>query len=331
VDSVLRSFGGERLALSRLQQGQLDWSGAKCAHDAEAVYRASQAMLAAAPRTLGSAILASIAATETNRPREALEILRRFEPVSRQLSGTKLAVYMDWLAEAHHALGEHREALVVARRGLLAVPGYLHLENDEAFALAALGDTAEAARLADGWLARRPDEHELEPEKAECVALELRAHGHPQAGQALMERVEAWYTRHNSDESGAKDRIPCLWFHFGPAYYLGRWEKARALYARRLARDTGDFLSHAALGALAARRHDRAEQDRMDRWLASRPEANASYARARIALLAGDTTAAWWLLRKSREQGQLQPDHLDPDLEALRSDSTYRELYRPQG
>jgi serine/threonine-protein kinase len=331
LDSVIRAFDSKRTSLSRLQRGQLDWAGAKCSHDAEAVYRASQAMLAAAPRTLGSAILASIAATETNRPREALDILRHYDPVSRQLSGTKLAVYMDWLAAAHHALGEYGEELAVARRGLVAVPGYLHLENEEAFALAALGDTAEAAGLADAWLARRSDQHELEPQKAECVALELRAHGHPEAGQALMERVEGWYMRHHSDESGGKDWIPCLWFHFGPAYYLGRWEVARALYGRRLARDTGDFLAHAALGALAARRHDRAEQERMDRWLASQPEAIASYVRARIALLAGDTTAAWQLLRKSREQGLLQPDHIDPDLEPLRSDSTYQELYRPQG
>jgi hypothetical protein len=288
-------------------------------------------MLAAAPRSLGSAILASIAATESNRPREALEILRQFEPVSHQLGGRKLAVYVNWVAGAYHDLGEYRQELAVARGGLTGVPGYHHLELDEASALAALGDTAKAAQLADAWLARPPGEHAIEAQKAQCVALELRTHGHGEAGQALMERVEAWYRRHDADESDAEGHFPCLWFHFGPAYYTGRWELAREGYARHLARDTGDFLSHAALGALAARRHDRAEQERMDRWLASRSEAQASYARARIALLAGDTTGAWRLLRKSRDQGLLEPDHLDPDLEPLRGDTAYQSMYRPQG
>ena len=63
---------------------------------------------------------------------------------------------MDWLSSAYHALGDYHTALAVARAGLHDVPGYLHLENDEAWALAALGDTAATDSLARGWLARAP-------------------------------------------------------------------------------------------------------------------------------------------------------------------------------
>ncbi len=332
ADSVIRGFESRRAALSPLERSQLDWAATCGRHDREGRYRASLAMLDAAPRSLGATVLASIAATEANRPREALEILLRYDPRALQITGRRLAVYRDWVAGAYHALSDHRRELATAREGLGEVPGYLHLEVNVALALAALGDAAAAESLAGAWLARDAESEDWQGQKAECVALELRAHGHALASRRLMEQVNAWYDRRGFDQGGGTGTIPCLWFHFSPAYYTERWETARRAYERRLVSDSGNFLAHAALGALAARRGDRAAAETMDRWLASRAEdGNAAYARARIALLVGVRAGAWQLLSKAHDLGFLAPDHLDPDLEPLRADSAYRALFRPRG
>jgi hypothetical protein len=331
ADSVVNGFDARQALLSPLQRAQLAWSSATCRHDYEGQRLASQAMLASAPRSVGAAILASLAASQTNRPREALEVLLRSDPRRIGISGTSVAVYVDWLAAAYHAVGDHRRELATAREGLRAYPGYLHLENDEGFALAALGDTVAAESVAVAWLARRPDEHALSGQQAECVALELAAHGSAGASHRLMQRVAAWYDTVGWARVNGKDRLPCLWFLFDADYYTGRWAQARAHYRARLAGDRTDLIAHAALGALAARLRDRPEIERMDHWLAARGDGNATYARARIALLAGDTTGAGELLRQANGEGLLVPDHLDPDLAPLRADSSYRDLFRPRG
>jgi hypothetical protein len=335
VDKLEHGFGAQRTSLSPLQRAQLEWARAKCDGDIEAEYQASRSALAASPRSLGSTILAATAAGETNRPRASLEILRQFDPRKLQLTGTRLGVYMDWLAGAYHALGDYRLSLAVAREGLRDVPGYMHLENDEAWALAALGDTLATDSLARGWLARPPGDHAFPGQQVECLALELRAHGHPQAGGRLMLASDRWFTSHEFDPTASHDQIPCLWEHFSPAYYLGDWVRVRAGYRRRLPQhgDSGDdLMTRAALGAVAIRLGDSAEAERMDRWLARQPsQGAASRARARLALLRGDRDAAIHLLRRAYDEGRRAADHIDPDLEPLRGDSAYQELYRPRG
>jgi hypothetical protein len=47
-------------------------------------------------------------------------------------------------------------------------------------------------------------------------------------------------------------------------------------------------------------------------------------------VLRGDYDEAIRLLRRAFDEGHRKSDHIDPDLEPLRSDSAYRELYRPR-
>jgi tetratricopeptide (TPR) repeat protein/TolB-like protein len=330
---VMAGFEGRLTSLTPVQHAQLDWARASCDHDIEGQYRASRAALAASPRSLGATVLASLAASQTNRRQEALEILRRFDARKFQLSGTRLAVYMDWLAAAYHAVGDYRSQLAVAREGLRDVPGYTQLETGEGAALAALGDTAAVERLATVWLNRPPGDYAFPGQQAECVALELRAHGHPESARRVMTEADQWYRRLRIDEAGFQDQIPCMWHRFSPAYYLGDWARARAEYRKRLGHegDVGDSLiSYAALGALAVRLGDRAEAARRDRTLERlHDHQSVSYARARMALLGGDRERALQLLRRAYDQGLRAPNHTDPDLEPLRSDSAYQELYRP--
>jgi tetratricopeptide (TPR) repeat protein len=334
VATLRHGFDGRLASLSTVQRAQLDWARASCDGDVEGQYQASRTALAASPRSLGATILAAIAASQTNRPRENLAILRQFDPRKFQLSGTRLGVYMDWLSSAYRGLGDYRSALAVAREGLREVPGYMHLENDEAWALAALGDTVAADSLARGWLAQPPGDHGFPGQQAECLALELRAHGHPGPAARLMAATDRWFVGHRFDQAWFYDRIPCLWEHFNPAYYLGDWARARDGYRRRLEQHVNlgdDVITHAALGAVAIRLGDRREAQRMDQWLARQStHGNASFARARLAVLRGDRDAAIALLRRAYDEGHRKLDHIDPDLEPLRRDSAYRELYRPR-
>jgi tetratricopeptide (TPR) repeat protein len=331
VDSVSRRVQTLVVPIPPAQRAQLEHARAKCLGDPEGVRQASLASLAAAPRSMAATVLASIAAAETNRPAEALDILLRTDPRRLGVTGRRLAVYLDFLAGAYHGVGQYERQLATARGGLRDVPGYAHLESNEAIALAALGRAEEAESLAVAWLTRRAPGGDWEGQKAQCVALELTAHGQPEASRRLMNRVVAWYQQTGWDDAATSDRMPCLWFHFSPRYYAGQWNAARQAYEHLLAGDSTNFVAHAALDALAARRGDRETVRRMDRWLTARTGPEAIYARARAASLLGDRERALLLLRQAHDQGFLAPDHIDPDLAPLRADSVYRELFRPRG
>ena len=150
-----------------------------------------------------------------------------------------------------------------------------------------------------------------------------------------MAAADRWFVDNDIDQTGTYDLIPCLWEHFTAAYYLGDWGRVRDGYRRRLEHHGGkqdDVITRAALGAVAVRLGRPAEADRMDQWLARQPPRGpATFARARLALLRGDREGALRLLRRAYDEGHREPDHIDPDLEPLRGDSTYQELYRPRG
>jgi tetratricopeptide (TPR) repeat protein len=335
VTTLERGFGERLASLTPVQRAQLDWARASCHGDIEGEYQASRAALRVSPRSLGATILAATAAGQTNRPREALEILQRFDARKLELKGTHLAVYLNWLAGAYRAVGDYRTSLEVAREGLRNVPGYMHLEDDEAWALAGLGDTAAADTLARVWLARPPGDHAFPGQQVECLALHLREYGHPGPATRLMTAADRWFVDHGLDQTERRDEMPCMWGHFSPAYYLGDWARVRAGYRRRLGRedkDNDDVTAHAALGAVAIRLGDSAEAERMDRWLARQPgHGTVTLIRAKLALLRGDREEAMRLLRRAYDEGRRKPDDLDPDLEPLRGDSAYQELYRPRG
>jgi hypothetical protein len=334
VTTIEHGFAERLTSLAPVQRAQLDWARASCQGDIEGEYQASRAALRVSPRSLGATILAATAAGQTNRPRESLEILRRFEARKLELKGTHLAVYMNWLAGAYRGVGDYRSSLQVAREGLRNVPGYMHLEDDEAWALAALGDTTATDSLARDWLGRPPGDHAFPGQQVECLALQLRAHGHTGSAARMMAAADQWFVGHGLDQTERRDEIPCLWGHFSPAYYLGDWARVRAGYRRRLAREEkdDDVTARAALGAVAIRLGDSAEAERMDRWLARQPgHGTVTLIRARLALLRGDREEAMRLLRRAYDEGHRKPDNIDPDLEPLRRDSAYQELYRPRG
>jgi tetratricopeptide (TPR) repeat protein len=332
VDSLARRLAGGSRPSPAVERAQVAYATARCRDDAEAVRTASQAVLAVAPRSVGATVLAAIASWETQRPREALAILRRIDPEAMHLIGDRLAVYRDWEATFYHGLGLFAEQLATARAGLAQVAGNTHLELQETSALVALGRAEEAEGIATGWLSTRAPDERWSGQRAECVALQLRSHGHPATAQRVLDRIIAWYEAAGAaDRAVTDDDFVCAWHLYSPYFYAGRWDEARGGYLRLLARDTGSVKAHAALGELAARRGDRRTAARLDAWLAqhtSRQLANA--ARARIAIRLGDRGRALDILREARARGVPLPDRDDPDLAPLRDDPAYLDLFRPR-
>jgi serine/threonine protein kinase/tetratricopeptide (TPR) repeat protein len=331
VDSIAKGLDTSPGRLPPLDRGQLELASAGCRGDTDAAMAAARSTLEASPRSIEMAILATVIAVEHSRPRGGLEMLRLVDPKKTGTKGFLLGVYDSWLRYTYHMLGEYQQELTVGRSD---ESGASDVYSDQASALAALGRVEQAERLAVGML---PDRHSSNdpwpaPMATTCAALELRAHGHPDAAQRVLERVIAWYGVDGVNDATRED-YPCSRPHFSVFYYAGRWDEARAGYQHMLADDSTSIKAHAALGALAVRRGDPAEADRMDTWLASRSSsANATYARARLAALRGDGKRAVELLRQAFDQGLKGRMflHLDPDFESLRHYSPYSSLIHPK-
>ena len=148
VDSIARQLEPHVDRLPPLDRGELDYATASCRGDFAGAHVASLAVLATVPHSVEFTILAAITATEDLRPREALAVLERLDPERAGLKGPQRAIYRFWLAQAYHLSGQYARELETTRAGR----DDAHLAADEAAALAALGRTQEAERLAVGFL-----------------------------------------------------------------------------------------------------------------------------------------------------------------------------------
>ena len=332
VDSVAGRLAPRLASLPALDRLQLEYATAACRHDANAALAAAKAALDVAPLSAGITVLGALQAMDLGRPREAIEVLHRYDPERAGLKGQPLVLYLDWMARAYHQLGMHAEELSAARAGLRAVPGEPHLLVAEAAALAGLGRTGEAERLAISWVSDHAPGDAWKSEKAGCTALELYAHGDSAASRRVFDREVAWYGPTGAAAAVGDDLLPCHWDSFSPHYYVGDWDAARTGYEQLLAKDSSSFKAHAALGAIAAHRGDREAAQRADEWLAGRKNADATVARARLAVLLGDRDRAVSLLRRAQDQGldSIAIVHLDHDFASLRDYPPFRALTQPK-
>jgi thioredoxin-like negative regulator of GroEL len=229
-------------------------------------------------------------------------------------------VYWSFVGYAYHDLEQFdKEQQAFTREG----------GGPSVSALAGRGDSAAVRRIVEKWLEHPEGDHKVF-ERAECAALELRAHGSVPTAAALFDRIAAVHGPDGVTDSGDG---PCLWNLFSAHYYAGRWQEVRAGYTRRLSEDSTDIKAHAALGALAARRGDSNEVERQKEWL-SRPKdmGLATLGLARIAALQGRRDDAITFLRKAlRQATEWHFLHIDPDFESLRDYPPYQELTRPRG
>jgi serine/threonine protein kinase/tetratricopeptide (TPR) repeat protein len=237
------------------------------------------------------------------------------------------------LTRAHHMLGNYKQELKEARRGLKYYPNMLSLRRHEVRALAALGRIDEVKKIIDESLTITSQAGTSGDVMLEA-AQELRAHGHLDAYKEVAARAVDWY-RDKLSEKEATERK-----RYGLAcalYVAEQWEDSKALIEELAAEKPDNIDYKGYLGTLAARREDREEALRISTELKSidRPYlfGNHTYRRACIASLLGQREQAVALLREAFAQGREYGVYLhrDMDLEPLRDYPPFQELLRPKG
>jgi len=324
---ILRSSEG----LSPYDRLRTEYLLANVRGDRLGAYRAARAAVEMVP---GGSIHygAMNAAVSVNRPREALEIAERLH--IPQGAGPAPLFYFEGIASAHHLLGEHREELAIAALGRGHWPGLLPAMAYEVRALAALGDVHRLREDVEECLTLRPERGWSPGDVIRTAALELDIHGHSAEAREILRRAYEWHESQSPDEAEAE---PGRFDLAQTRYFGGELEEAERLFAGLAGDFPGSVEYLGYLGAIAARRGNREEAERISRALNDfeQPYIGGQHTlwRARIASLLGNRDEALALLRGAVGQGvRYGPDlHADPDLKPLRGYPPYQEFMRPKG
>jgi tetratricopeptide (TPR) repeat protein len=270
-------------------------------------------------------------AIRINRPKEAVEFLKKLDPRSDYLK--EWVYYWGALTNAHHMLGNHKKELKAARKGRKQHPVRLEVVLYEARALAALGRIKKINSLIDESLTLPPQE-----EKPFQIMLEtgqeLRAHGHKEASLQVLGRALKWFESRPAEESGSRSH------RYGLArvlYEAERWEEAQRVFEGLYEEFSNGINYLGYLGSIAARKGDKEEALRISTLLENSGDDDfrgrfSYFHRACIAALLGEKDSAVRLLREALDKGWIY-DWLHPvmDLEPLRDYEPFKELMKPKG
>lgn len=314
-----------RNRLTVYENRSLDMALAFHAGDLTGGYEAARSLAELAPNTLPH-VQWGIQALYLKRPAEALRIFRDIDPSRGEVRAAPH--YWDFIARAHHLLGQHRRELRSARRATEFIDAPRLVLLLEGRALAALGREQELDGIVE---ARQALGNEHWPGTGQLMVelgVELHAHGHGRAAGAMFDRAFAWYRGQPIEGS---QRAQLAWA-LGAA---GRAAEAEALYREILADTPEDVMANGMTGVLAAQRGDTAEASRRDAWLGALRTRRRSWEplvlRAQIAAQLGQLDRAEWLLGQAFDRG-LQYNlglHADPFLDPLRERGTFRMMIRP--
>ncbi|KPK57045.1 MAG: hypothetical protein AMS21_11985 [Gemmatimonas sp. SG8_38_2] len=327
VDSLTAPLIESRAQLSRYDRCHLDLVMAiRPRRSTPALYEAARCMAQAAPGSDNAKKEAAVTALMVNRPGEAVELLRQLDP-DRGLT-KQWWEYWPLLGFAYHMLGEYERELEAAQKWRQGFPqdgspnrppqGWL---DSEARALAALGRLDDVAAAAQEM---RSVAENL-GNSLGVLGLDLRAHGHRDAAQELLDESVRWCRSRLDETEGTRARL-AKWL-----YQAERWDDAGRLY-QDLAGEYPENTEYlAALGRLAARRGDREVALRISEELGSLPH---TLHPARIAAVLGDSEEAMTLLQQQSDVmgwGTWLFLHRDIDFESLHDYPPFQEFMKPKG
>ncbi|MCZ6917999.1 MAG: serine/threonine-protein kinase [Gemmatimonadetes bacterium] len=332
ADSLARIVERSSDELAPLDRSQLDWVLAIAGGDVDGGLVAMRA--AAEISGAESHIMLAITAGWARRPQEALDALREVDP--ERGFARDFILYWNFVADALHALGRHREELAQAREGRRRLPDKRNVLMSEMRALATMGDSSILDSLWDLYdaLPPQPQFALFTGDVMRLAALEARAHGHEMLAEATLERALQWY------RALPANTLQQEGYRYGYArvlYATGAYQDAKALFGElaRLQPDSVGYLGYVA--AAAARLGDRNEAIRISEELrqSERPSSHGAvvFWRARIASTLGDHPGAMGYLRQSVVQGRrFQGDeHFMTDLQDMRDYPPFVQWLRPRG
>lgn len=265
-------------------------------------------------------------AVRTNRLRRAVEVLEGMDPTRPDVASW--VSYWSRLTSAHHMLGEYDKELAAALRGQAQIPASVVPVIQEVRALIGLGRVQESLAVLDEYRARGGGIGTVR-----SMALEYRAHGHPEAARDVLNSILEWHDAQAADPDTQRglrrSRAITL-------YLLERWEEARVIFAELLAEDPQNDETLGYVGSIMARTGEAEDAVRLSRELENLDQpylwGSNTRERARIAALLGDRDGAVRLHAQAHREGlQYSVDlHRDVDLESLRGFAPYEEFMRPR-
>jgi DNA-binding SARP family transcriptional activator len=325
-DSILRKLEPLRNRLAPWDRAMMDFHRAELQGDLMGAHWAMGSVVELTPDSEWTLYLAG-QALAVNRPNEALNLLRRFDPA--QFGESNRRRYWQLLTHTLHWLGEYEEELSAAMRWRVQTPGAGL--RQEMLALAGLGRIEEVARRVEEEWTSRPWTPSIS-DHVRAVAVELIVQGHPNEGENLLEALASSY---RGSPPEIQDDLNARLKHGTALYLLGRETGAFSVFRELEEAGFEPGVVTGFLGLLAARRRDQAGIDRADQYYASRGGRAAPWAthwRARIAAVAGEEARAVEFLRQAFRMGwaywwqQSQFDY-----QSLRGYPPFEEFMRPKG
>lgn len=327
ADSLLAVVSSKRTHLSVLERTALDGQTALLRGDLPAY-------LSAARRNdefFGANLDQVTGLLWLNRPREAVELLARLDTTD-VLSGGRPR-YWRLLHDAHHILGEYDLALEAGARARAKYPDNRGALQTDIPTLAALGRIDELEARLDN-LAELPWRSQAPITDVVLEAIyELRAHGHSDAGRAMLERLVGQMSNSTISEADSPEHR----LRLAEALFLEeRWAEARQQVEVSAAAGSSQVEVLGLLGVIAARQGDRETAIAVSARLAGVDRRYLfglnSMVRARIAAALGERDQAVDLIRTALSEG-FRHDialHRDVYLESLRGYPPFEELMRPK-
>jgi len=323
-DSVALIIKNQKAKLTKYELYLLEHHTALVNGDTEGTYKVAAEL---AEYTLLFKYQAAYDALKINFPQATIDILITLEPDNFYFPG----MHWNFLARAYHMLGNHKEELKIAQKGRERNPTLYMNILDELIALAALGKTEEINQRINESLTLYKMNQSIEETPGYLMLVtsrELRAHGHIVESKELLERTVEWFNTHPDDKNRS---------FLAQAYYLAeQWDKSHELFEVLIAENPDDINWLGYLGAIAARRGDGNEAERISKMLekTERPYLYGRHLfwRARIAAMNGEKELAVRLLRDAISQGFFYFD-LHPaamDFESLHDYPPYQELMKPR-
>lgn len=247
VESTIIALEGSRRRFGPWDRALLEVVKAWAAGNLPAAHAAGHRLLAVVPNSEWAYVVA-FDAFSLGRAREAVRLLRQMDPDRRWMGGGGYWVY---LQHSYHLLGDYQSELAAVRKALQREPENRGFFQNEIRALAALGRVREVEDRCIGAKDVGPGPHEM----VECLqaAVELRAHGHPEAALRLVQLEIA--SRRGVPESTQME----LPFTAADMHFLiGNFAEAERLFRESTPQQKD--LKYLILAAkLAAVRGDRAE------------------------------------------------------------------------
>jgi tRNA A-37 threonylcarbamoyl transferase component Bud32/tetratricopeptide (TPR) repeat protein/TolB-like protein len=297
ADSIIRELDRRGIEVSEYHELIAEHMKAHLASDGERALTLIRRAAAIAPGTRAPYNVA-ITALRMNRATEARDILVRLDPDRGAMRNWPS--YWTQRAHAHHLLGEHdseREAAreMARRHPTLRVPLALEIRS-----VAARGNTAAIDSLLAAAATLPPDTYWSQGSAMVTAGEELMAHGHRAAGLRYFERAVSWL----ANQLAREPQHVAHQHWMGMALYeSGRWRDAAPYFESLAADDDPDEIVYRGfLALIRARAGDPRAAERLG---GHQPHeaGRHTFFRARLAAIAGDTTAALALMSQALRHG----------------------------